>query len=158
MEPFELGWVVGIVEGEGWFGVVDGRPKVTVSMTDEDTVRRLEEVTGLGHVRGPVIPTDGIRKPYWSWNISARDGAATFLERIHPHMSARRRKRIAAILAEFAEAGPTRGTAPTCGKGHDITPESGNLRLITDKRGYVRRRCLKCAAERQRKYRKASPE
>lgn len=148
--PVRLGWLAGIIEGEGWIGNRNGRPTIQVIMTDEDVVRRVHEWSGgLGTVVGPSTPKDQ-RKPYWSWRITARDDAAAFIATISPYLGARRRARAQAVLAAYQEAGPTRGTSTTCGKGHDITPESGNLRVVTDSSGYSRRRCRKCDAQRMR--------
>lgn len=119
-------------------------------MTDEDVVRRVHEWAGLGTCHGPVTPKDPTRKVYWRWHITARDDAASFIAAIQPHLGTRRRAKAAQVLAAYQEAGPTRGTAPTCGKGHDITLGSGNLTTNTDKHGYTRRRCRKCDAQRMR--------
>lgn len=157
LEPFRLGWVVGIIDGEGYMGLRarsgnDARPVVQVVMTDEDTILRLHSWTGLGNVTGPIAPTASQTKPHWRWNVTARDDAALLIRTIQPWLSARRQKKAADILAAYEAAGPTRGTATTCKYGHDITPESGNLR-ITSNGKYQARRCLKCAARRQREHR-----
>lgn len=153
LSAFDLGWVVGIMDGEGWFGARACRPVAQLVMTDEDVVLRMREVTGLGSVTGPHDPKDGVRKLFWKWSITSRDDAAEFMRALKPHMSIRRQARIAEILADYEQAGPTRGTAPTCARGHDISEGSENLRLITDKNGYTRRRCLACATARQAGYR-----
>lgn len=47
---FELGWLVGILEGEGHFRYSDRTQRVTVNMTDEDTIIKVaalfEEISG----------------------------------------------------------------------------------------------------------------
>jgi len=57
MSDFELGWVCGILEGEGCFFVTTRRTakygpylyaRVTVCRTDRDVLEQLQRVTGVG--------------------------------------------------------------------------------------------------------------
>jgi len=57
MSDLELGWVAGILEGEGCFFVTTRKTakygpyvyaRVTVCMTDRDIIERLQHVTGVG--------------------------------------------------------------------------------------------------------------
>jgi hypothetical protein len=63
MSSFELGWVAGLLEGEGCFFVnTSGTPqygpyayaRVAVCMTDRDVLERLQEVTGIGRLEKSV--------------------------------------------------------------------------------------------------------
>lgn len=156
LDPFRLGWLVGIVDGEGYLGLRTenngGRPVVQVVMTDEDTILRLHEWTGLGNVTGPHEPTASQTKQHWRWNITARDDAALFIRTILPWLSIRRQNRAREILTAYEAAGLTKGTAPTCSYDHDISPGSPNLRIVKEGK-YTKRRCLACQARRQREHR-----
>jgi hypothetical protein len=59
----EFAWFVGLFEGEGCIGLSSiGRPTVTISMTDEDVIRRAHRICGLGHVKErPTLTTGGKR-------------------------------------------------------------------------------------------------
>lgn len=52
MDHLEIGWVAGIVEGEGNFhGAEHGTPmQIRVGMTDRDIIDRLQKVTGVGTI------------------------------------------------------------------------------------------------------------
>jgi hypothetical protein len=50
MSPNNLAWLAGLIEGEGYLGIVRGRGIVRVAMTDADVVERLRVVSGVGLV------------------------------------------------------------------------------------------------------------
>lgn len=152
LDGIRLGWVVGLIEGEGYMDERGGRPGIRVDMTDEDVVRRLHEWTGIGNVTGPYLPVGTQKKQHWRWTVTARDDAAWLIGLMAPWFGARRAAKALEILDAYAAAGPTRGTADTCGWGHDISEGSPNLRVMRDGK-YDKRRCLQCAARRQREHR-----
>lgn len=139
-----LGWVAGLVEGEGCFSAKGNRPSVQVVTTDSDVAHRLLDWTGVGNVTGPVQRPN--RKPYFRWTVSKRDDAGELIEQILPLLCARRAAKAAEVLALWRSAPPKRGTAPTCGYGHAL--EGKNLCLADG-----RRKCRICQARRQRDYR-----
>lgn len=51
LDQFELGWLIGILEGEGYFGYERGTCRVIVGMSDEDTINRVallfEKILGV---------------------------------------------------------------------------------------------------------------
>ena len=104
LSEFDLGWVVGIVEGEGGIGLYskgkrDGKlPRIAVGMTDQDTIRRLHAVVGAGYVLGPYQTTPD-RKPYWRWAVENRDDVMDLLHEMRPHLSVRRQAQVDAVLA-----------------------------------------------------------
>jgi hypothetical protein len=155
LEPLRLGWIVGIVEGEGWLGASGGRPgqaTITVQMTDLDVIERLAEWSGVGNVSGPYHVRHTDRQDTWKWSVTARDDAAWLIGQMAPYLGARRKAKALEVLDAWAAAGPTRGTADTCGEGHDIRDGSPNLRLVVEGK-YTKRRCLLCQARRQREHR-----
>ncbi len=143
LSDVRLAWVAGLFEGEGWIGVRGGRPTLQVVSTDEDVITRLAEWTGVGHVTGP---HKGTVKPTWHWKVTKRDDAGQLLERLIPLLCKRRAQRAREVVQAWHAAGPTRGTAPTCSKGHRL--EGDNLRISEG-----RRRCRQCIRERARGYR-----
>jgi hypothetical protein len=46
LSDLELGWLVGILEGEGCF-TFDGCPRIQIQMTDEDVIKRIAELFEL---------------------------------------------------------------------------------------------------------------
>ena len=91
-------WLVGLLEGEGWFGVSRGRyPAVQVSMTDRDVVARAAALLGT-KVR--VQPTRPGTKQAWTAQVYGYR-AAELMRAFQPHMGERRGHRIAAILAAW---------------------------------------------------------
>lgn len=97
----ELGWVAGLLEGEGSFDS-GGRPgglRIQVAMTDLDVLERLAQVVGTGTVNGP-YKYQAKQKPYWRWTVRGT-WAMILAARIRPNMGARRRQRITALLEEM---------------------------------------------------------
>jgi hypothetical protein len=143
-DGLRLGWIAGLIEGEGWLGIQPpARPTVQVITTDHDVVLRLHEWSGVGNVSGPHA---GTNKPTYRWVVTKREDAGRLLEAILPLLAERRAERARDIIALWRASPPKRGTAPTCGRGHDLVPP--NLVLVDG-----RRRCLKCQARRQREHR-----
>ena len=94
-------WAAGLFEGEGsitYPGKQLGpgrRVRLQLKMTDEDVVRRFQQVVG-GIVYGPYkyLHKDGhIRKAAWMWTSDGVD-AAELLRRWWPWLGERRRARI----------------------------------------------------------------
>lgn len=104
MKDIELGWVAGIIEGEGSFSL-DNRqgynyPIIQVSMSDEDTINRLLEVTNIGTVCFSHPASQAIRgdKPLWKWKVSKQQDTIALMNLIFPLMSQRRQHRITEVL------------------------------------------------------------
>jgi hypothetical protein len=98
MSSPELAWLAGIVEGEGTFGLAR-RPggQVRVVMTDQDIIRRLWCLTGLGliHNRGRRAAH---HKTVWEWAVTRRENVCTLAGELAPLLLQRRRAAIEAIL------------------------------------------------------------
>lgn len=106
----QIHWLAGIVEGEGYFqpffkgtrpegaGIKYVNPRIKVTMTDEDVIRRCHAVSGVGHVTGPVFPKyrkeKGYEKPLWSWTVSKTSDAMGLMMTLYPLMGERRQARI----------------------------------------------------------------
>lgn len=99
MDQVDIAWVAGIIEGEGTFGY-NGRKETTTSskvqviMTDEDIIRRLQSVTGMGRVSGPHGPYKPGYLPTWCWAIRVKRDLARIFLAIYPLLGERRREQL----------------------------------------------------------------
>jgi hypothetical protein len=108
MKETELAWIAGIIEGEGTVTLKTGStrsgnnfPTLRVVMTDEDVIRSLHRITGLGNIHYQVredTEKGNKRKDTWIWAVAARDEVRNILEQILPWMHSRRTERIKEAL------------------------------------------------------------
>lgn len=100
MTPFELGWITGIIEGEGCIGVPQkGSVRVQVQMTDLDVIRRCRDTTGIGRLYGPY--TNGPHKLRYQWVVGHRRDTYALLKAIQPHLGIRRATKAAEAIAHL---------------------------------------------------------
>jgi hypothetical protein len=100
----ELGWLAGIVEGEGTFTMnryASGQrsPRVAVKMCDEDVVRRVHVVAGCGKVRF-VGRAQEHHKDAWIWLLQRKAECQAFGELMFPLMGERRQVQIRRMIDE----------------------------------------------------------
>jgi hypothetical protein len=102
MSQADIGWLAGIVEGEGSFKT-NGRTGIAleVAMTDQDVVQRLQDVTGVGRVNGPYWAKKST-KPYWTWTVGKKAALARLVLAIYPLLGSRRQGRVADLLDRFS--------------------------------------------------------
>src|SRR4051812_7873246 len=93
----EIAWAAGLFEGEGCISYIRpwGREpdiQVALVMTDEDVVRRFDEIVDRGHVYDPYHPPSAgpRRKPFWRW-AAIGDPAHDVVDLLGPWLSPRRR-------------------------------------------------------------------
>lgn len=112
MQPYQLGWVAGIIEGEGSIttssvmriGNLYIYPLIIVAMTDEDTIRRLAEWTRVGRVSGPFRPPSrGTNKPHWTWSVNKMADVEALLDAIWPLLGTRRREQATILRKKVSE-------------------------------------------------------
>lgn len=108
LNEFEIGWIAGLLEGEGTF-VVSFDPrrkgtynvKIQVEMTDKDTIEKLNSIYP-GRVWESNYPSKYKRfpnaKPSWRWAISSKDKTKELATIIYPHMSSRRKEQLDRVL------------------------------------------------------------
>lgn len=94
LSKFELGWLCGLLEGDGTFTHDGKTPRVAVRMTDLDTVTRAATLLRT-RVNGPYA-NEGNRQVY-SCFISGKR-ARSFMQSIRPYMSMRRQSQIDSLL------------------------------------------------------------
>lgn len=104
MTDLELGWLAGLLEGEGSFSCHYGQGHhnhvISLNMTDQDVVGRLLTITGMGTVRPRKVPSDC--KPAWIWRVYRADHVEQLLLAVRPHMGQRRGARIDDILGHIS--------------------------------------------------------
>lgn len=117
MTVAELAWLAGLIEGEGAFTTNNGghNPRIVMSMTDEDVVRRAHVVSGVGRVGGPYQQknnrsTTTVWKPTWRWDVSKTEDALDLMELLYPLMGERRQQKIDELLTQFGR--PTQEVPP----------------------------------------------
>lgn len=88
LSQHDLGWLVGIIEGEGTFtNRLNGA--LRVQMTDRDVVYRIADMTGVGRVIS--TPSRSSKhKDSWAWTVKRADNLSDVLKMIAPHLSSRR--------------------------------------------------------------------
>jgi hypothetical protein len=114
-----LPWAAGLFEGEGSFigrGKVHGGGRsitAMVSMTDEDVVRKMHAVIGLGQINGPYSYRNDVKrpgrvshKPFWRWQVTSFENTQAFICLVWPWLCARRRERAKKLLRDYHEAAP----------------------------------------------------
>lgn len=110
LKPFDLGWVVGIIEGEGSFILRLRTNKngssyifdasVQLSSTDVETVERLATLVG-GRVYGPRIKQGC--KPCWKWCLYRRADVVDFCFSVLPHLSPRRQAQATVLIQAYED-------------------------------------------------------
>jgi hypothetical protein len=113
MTPQNFFWLVGMLEGEGFFchgpPSRPNKPSVGMSSTDNDVAKRVHRLIG-GHLnkRNRTIETGNRHKDIWEIKLSGRPALALMRE-LQPHMSRRRQQRIKEVL----RLAPPIGTSPS---------------------------------------------
>lgn len=97
-DPMDIAWIAGIIEGEGCIYINKVRLgkgsliRVSVRMTDYDTIQSLYDKTGIGRITGPT--QHGRKKPTWDWKVNRLKDVVRLLLAIYPLMHERRRAKI----------------------------------------------------------------
>jgi hypothetical protein len=110
----DIAWAAGLFEGEGcitlWQKTPESRsyPRIELGSSDEDVVRRFNDVIGGGKVLGPYTraghPDRPTRKPMW---FSRRVGASAreALALLAPYLGERRTARMHEVLSQATGGG-----------------------------------------------------
>lgn len=89
MDSVEIAWAAGLIEGEGTVCVKgSGGLYVGASMTDEDVIRKIHSISGIGTVTMPKKLEN--RKQTWTWRAGKRSEVIEFIKKIKPYMGLRR--------------------------------------------------------------------
>lgn len=105
LSPFDFGWLVGMIEGEGCFYCKDSKSKLksgkfvypmcgfTVMSTDEDVMKRLETLLNIP-CKGPYYKhQENERKVVWSIQVTGNKAVA-IMKTLYDHLSIRRKEQI----------------------------------------------------------------
>jgi len=96
----EVAWVAGILEGEGcWIRKANKcQWWIAVRMTDEDVIRRLPALTGVGTVTSEVSKRG--HKTTWTWWVAIRLHREWLTLQVWAWLGTRRRARIRELWPE----------------------------------------------------------
>jgi hypothetical protein len=147
MTDAQIAYIAGLFEGEGCiFCGRPGRLRLIITMTDEDVVRALPNLTGMGNVppKSRRLPSG---KQSYTWVVGRCDDAAELLRLILPWLGERRSEAAKRALRDWDEVAKPRRLWTHCSHGHLLSGR--NLRISEG-----RRRCRACINERARKYRR----
>src|SRR5437762_13382088 len=104
LTDFELGWLVGLLEGEGTFRYNGNSQCLVVKMTDEDVIIRLshllEKVTGVTVELATVNPENDRCQYQYRVGLSG-ENARKVMRLIVPYMGHRRKQRIWQSLNKY---------------------------------------------------------
>lgn len=100
ISDYDRGWVVGFLEGEGWFGKNGRYARISCSNADLDALKRLQTILG-GRIYD--LPTHKSRqKQSWIWHITRHGDARRIMMQLRPDMSVRRQEQIDNVLGTTA--------------------------------------------------------
>lgn len=103
LTEFELGWVIGIIEGEGSF-VINRKPttyqaSIVVKMSDQDTIKKLQEVTKVGTLDGSYKDRRNLSwKPMFCWRVQKKSDTLDIAYKILPYLSERRQMQLDKLI------------------------------------------------------------
>lgn len=106
LSDYELGWLVGILEGEAYFGYSGRTQELKIRMTDLDTMfsvaRSMSKITGnLIEVKSTGIRKNGDQELFAVAIFG--ENAREVMQTIVPHMHHRRRAKIWQSLNKYRE-------------------------------------------------------
>jgi hypothetical protein len=91
----DLMWLAGILEGDGSFGLYNGKPVISIQMTDEDIVKRAVRMWGVNYTLSP--PSKARWKMCYRGSVSGQR-ALGWMRAMLPYMGNRRHTKISDIL------------------------------------------------------------
>lgn len=100
-DPFRLGWIVGVIEGEGCISWTK-KAVINVAMCDLDTIERLQSWSGCGQIRSIKKQQDH-HKQLWLWQVAKQREFLDVAYSIEPHLSGRRATQLTTTLERFVE-------------------------------------------------------
>lgn len=108
-DELAVAWAAGLFEGEGSVILYrpHGRaphPRIQLSSTDEDVIRRFAAVVGRGRVYGPYQKKDS-RLPRFDWTTGSWLNCAEIAGRLWPYLGERRRAKMREVLGDRLTVG-----------------------------------------------------
>jgi hypothetical protein len=123
-DPRAIAWAAGLFEGEGCVRMMrikasaSATPSLSLQMTDEDVVRQMHAVTGLGRVYGPYQPKRADYKPIWAWHVVSYEKVQALIACWWPWLGTRRRAKARDVLLEARSRWLKPSARLTCPRGH----------------------------------------
>lgn len=105
LSDLEVGYLAGLVDGEGWIGTARDRGRITpvvqLRMSDEDIIQRASGALGVSY-RQNTCPShvEGGYKPQFQIDVRGRRALA-LLDLLYPILGERRRDRIDNLKKEI---------------------------------------------------------
>lgn len=105
ISDFDLGWFVGILEGEGSISCRYNNKsgylcaELTVSSTDEDVIDHLDKIYPGKSKYVKVYKNH--YKTQFVWAVTSRQGMRSVLEKVKDHLSIRRLEQVNRVIEEF---------------------------------------------------------
>lgn len=96
-----IGWLAGIIEGEGYINTTTKTSRIRVRMTDEDVILKIKDIAGCGYINGPYKRKNPNHKPSWEWTVSKKLQVKEIINIIYPYLCSRRRKAIDNAIAKM---------------------------------------------------------
>ena len=111
LSDFDLGWLVGMIEGEGNMACMIGKKKygsylgttISISSTDKDIIDRLEKLIPSGRTAYKREPKVAHHKTQYVWNVNKRQEVRSITETILPYLSDRRKEQFGNALQTIIE-------------------------------------------------------
>lgn len=112
----DIAWAAGFAEGEGCFGLYDGRPMVVVTQVDFWSMKKWADI-----FPGTTIqerPAKGNNQAHYRWHANGAKAIEVMLE-LRDHLSPRRQEKIDEAVAEYLRRQAEREAKKNvCPKGH----------------------------------------
>jgi len=108
MTATERAWIAGVLEGSGDFVRIDDLGvRVQLRHRDEEVLRRLRDLAGLGTVSGPFHEEFARAEPETYWRYVAAQAAELkpFLAALEPHFGPAARDQVERARAAMREGG-----------------------------------------------------
>lgn len=98
-----IAWAAGLFEGEGCIRStqnhsISNYPRLHLSTTDEDVIRRFRDVIAYGKVSGPYYREN--YKPIFYWSTSGRNAHAAIVK-IFPYLLSRRKAKAIKVFGDI---------------------------------------------------------
>jgi hypothetical protein len=156
----DVAWAAGLFEGEGCISLSNkGGPaaRLSVSMTDEDVIRRFHKVVRVGYVYKTALRNPRY-KQQWCWSAHSHEACQFVIAMLWRWLGSRRRGRAHEVLKTYNGA-PRRGwhhaRKTHCKHGHEFSQQNTILRRYKDR---WHRKCRVCQYESVRAWSKKNPE
>jgi hypothetical protein len=141
MKATDIAWLAGLLEGEGTFFTIKKQfaPRLALSMTDEDVVRRAAALVGSPSVHARLKREKEHHKTQFVMTLTGHRAVGVMMT-VFGFMGARRQKKIKEVLARWRQSPyrqKPRGTGVVTNCAH------------ADRRHYAHGLCRPCYASRQ---------